>query len=302
MKENVFSKQLQQLRRKHGMTQEQLARQLGVSPQAVSKWENGSYPEGDLIPTLADLFGVSVSYLYGREEERPSLQQAVLDDIRGLMLPREDRPSDPNSHPEVADRMQELIWAMMIAPWMNNRAYYPPVQGDESVRTAAAMMDNASFSFMGLDTDNRFFVHSRCTQDPVPSDPAVAQLLSLLGEEGTLPVLRFMLTLAPKEFVSPAVAGKAAGVTEERAEEVFRRLRLRPKWNSLIQTVSSVNAQGKKEVLYGIEHISAGLLVSLFQIARVLIDPPDGYQMQIGVRSRGYAVGEEKERAYGNDL
>lgn len=42
--ETVFSKQLQMLRKQSGITQEQLAAKLGVTAQAVSKWENGSIP------------------------------------------------------------------------------------------------------------------------------------------------------------------------------------------------------------------------------------------------------------------
>lgn len=38
----TFSAQLQKLRKEHGVTQDTLAAHLGVSPQAVSKWENGS--------------------------------------------------------------------------------------------------------------------------------------------------------------------------------------------------------------------------------------------------------------------
>ena len=53
--------QIALLRREKGMTGEQFAEQLGVSPQAVSKWENGkNLPETSLLPKLADLLGVSI--------------------------------------------------------------------------------------------------------------------------------------------------------------------------------------------------------------------------------------------------
>ena len=56
------------LRRENGLTQEQLANALGISYQAVSKWETGnSCPDIAALPLLADLFGVSIDTLFGRE-------------------------------------------------------------------------------------------------------------------------------------------------------------------------------------------------------------------------------------------
>ena len=55
---------IKKLRRKRKVTQEQLAKQLGVTPQAVSKWEEGlAYPEIHLLVPIADYFSVTVDYL-----------------------------------------------------------------------------------------------------------------------------------------------------------------------------------------------------------------------------------------------
>ena len=55
---------LAQARRGQNLTQEQLAEQLGVTRQAVSRWESDSaYPETDKIVRMASLFGVSCDYL-----------------------------------------------------------------------------------------------------------------------------------------------------------------------------------------------------------------------------------------------
>ena len=55
-------------RKKLGLTQEGLASQLGVTNQAVSKWESGqSCPDIALLPLLADLFGITMDELFGRE-------------------------------------------------------------------------------------------------------------------------------------------------------------------------------------------------------------------------------------------
>ena len=69
MKEISISKNIVDLRRKEGITQEQLANALNISPQAVSKWEtNVSQPDTQTLPLIAEYFGVSVDYLfYGQD-------------------------------------------------------------------------------------------------------------------------------------------------------------------------------------------------------------------------------------------
>lgn len=53
------------LRRTTGMTQEVLAYRLGVTSQAVSKWERQlSCPDVALLPAMADVFGVSIDDLF----------------------------------------------------------------------------------------------------------------------------------------------------------------------------------------------------------------------------------------------
>lgn len=55
------------LRREKGMTQEELAQAMGVTNQAVSKWESAqNCPDIQLLPQLADLFGVTIDRLFGR--------------------------------------------------------------------------------------------------------------------------------------------------------------------------------------------------------------------------------------------
>ena len=53
------------LRKKKGITQEQLASALNMSPQAVSKWEIGAgYPDVALLPVIAAYFGISLDVLF----------------------------------------------------------------------------------------------------------------------------------------------------------------------------------------------------------------------------------------------
>lgn len=65
-----FEEKLMALRKKGGMSQEDLADRLGVSRQAISRWELGAtLPDAPNLLKLSDLFGVSVDYLLRDEHE-----------------------------------------------------------------------------------------------------------------------------------------------------------------------------------------------------------------------------------------
>ena len=66
-----LGQKIKQLRFKAGLTQEQLAQSLGVTPQSVSKWENAaSMPDITLLPALAGEFGVSIDDLFDLSAEQ----------------------------------------------------------------------------------------------------------------------------------------------------------------------------------------------------------------------------------------
>ena len=116
--ETFFSKQLQMLRKQSGITQEQLAAKLGVTAQAVSKWENGSYPDGDLLPKIADIFDVSIDNLYGRGEKRCSFEQQVVNHMQAIA------DSSQDSCAEWLKNYRNIIWAMQLTAWRECRYYY----------------------------------------------------------------------------------------------------------------------------------------------------------------------------------
>ena len=68
MNEININEQIAYYRKQRGLTQEDVARALGVTNQAVSKWESAQCcPDITLLPELADLFEVSVDKLLGRK-------------------------------------------------------------------------------------------------------------------------------------------------------------------------------------------------------------------------------------------
>lgn len=72
MEELRMGARIAQYRKENGLTQEALAKRLGVTNQAVSKWEGDiCCPDIQLLPALADALGLSLDALFGRETPEP---------------------------------------------------------------------------------------------------------------------------------------------------------------------------------------------------------------------------------------
>ncbi len=66
---DIFAERLKELRTEKGLTLEQLAKGMGVSPIAISRWENKTRtPNIEALKLLAQFFGVSADYLLGLED------------------------------------------------------------------------------------------------------------------------------------------------------------------------------------------------------------------------------------------
>ncbi len=86
--DNSIGKTIKEKRIQKGLTQEELAEKMGVSPQAVSKWENDiSYPDITILSSLARELGCTVDELLGnKKEEKIELVEKENVDISKLML------------------------------------------------------------------------------------------------------------------------------------------------------------------------------------------------------------------------
>ncbi len=85
-----LGKNIYERRKAMGMTQDDLAAKLGVSPQAVSKWENNlSCPDISLLPEISKIFGVSVDELLSVEPSEVNAEPV-----------KEDEPSPESAYKE----------------------------------------------------------------------------------------------------------------------------------------------------------------------------------------------------------
>ncbi|MBQ7628898.1 MAG: helix-turn-helix domain-containing protein [Selenomonadaceae bacterium] len=72
----ILAERIYRSRKALGMTQETLAEKLGITPQSVSRWENGqSRPDVDMLPRLAAFFGITIDALFGYKAENLKITQ-----------------------------------------------------------------------------------------------------------------------------------------------------------------------------------------------------------------------------------
>lgn len=65
----TIANRIRAYRERYHLTQEEFGRRLGVSPQAVSKWEHREcYPDITLLPALARELGCSIQDFFGKEQ------------------------------------------------------------------------------------------------------------------------------------------------------------------------------------------------------------------------------------------
>jgi transcriptional regulator with XRE-family HTH domain len=102
-----FSENVKKFRTERGYTQSELAVLLSVSPQAVSRWENGqAYPDIELLPRLAEYLCVSIDKLMGAEK----LTEAMLNEELYERFDARTKKGykDPENEMRILDLYREL--------------------------------------------------------------------------------------------------------------------------------------------------------------------------------------------------
>lgn len=90
MQVNIGEK-IKDLRKMTGRKQEDLATALGITPQAISRWEaNGGQPDIGMIPSIANYFHITIDELFGYNNDRDRIIQEYNDKAQGLINNNDD--------------------------------------------------------------------------------------------------------------------------------------------------------------------------------------------------------------------
>jgi len=123
-------------RRAMDMTQEQLAEQLGVSFQSVSRWENGTtYPDMELLPSLARIFSVTVDALLGvSDDERRKQFEAVRETLKKELY------AESKNEEAIVTILRELRRDYMEF-FFNDTYYFTDIRNSGAYRLPAVMQE-----------------------------------------------------------------------------------------------------------------------------------------------------------------
>lgn len=111
----ILADKIIDLRKKNGWSQEELAEKLGVSRQAVSKWESAqAIPDLGRVLAMADLFSVTTDYLLRDENEASTLRRWKTARRRAVFAASAWKKRAPSS-PSAGSRRPHAPWRSTCA-------------------------------------------------------------------------------------------------------------------------------------------------------------------------------------------
>jgi transcriptional regulator with XRE-family HTH domain len=269
---------ISELRKAAGMTQEALAKSVGVSAQAVSKWENGGLPDVELLPRIADSFGVSVDLLYGREG------YGFEDAKRAIMQTIADAGSEERYRVifELCWDMERALFGVAEPKDGSVGEYERELKSDGQIYSSC--MSDAGFTRMGIANRLQYFLIV-----PEPENKASAffngvDYVGLFRELADEKFFQAVLLLdgrpAENAFTARLLVTEL-GIDSQKAKEIISALL---KYKLVRMTLVELDDTTQEIYYYCPTPSFAAMLI----FARELIDSPRSFSYFSGGRNRPY--------------
>ena len=268
---------LTQLRNAKGVTQDDVAKALGVSNKTVSKWENGtSSPDLTMLVALAEYYNVSTDMLLGLSRDVKSIPVAISNTLSGL------------ERNKLILKISEIIYGIFFAAvgsptseiGKTNTDTSPiPPKPDVAPRSSISVdefygfvvnSDNVNLSVMQWKNQADF----AWLLDPEKQEK-IAELLRFLADTDVLKVMYFIHNACYSKHFTADYAAKHTGVPTNRITEILETC-----YELGLCTKSTAHLKDADTFIY--ESFGDGLLLSIISIA---------YEKLCGSNSYGYYYG-----------
>lgn len=273
----TIGKNIAELRKTKGIKQDELARFVGVSAQAVSKWENGGVPDTELLPKIAEFFHISMDALFGLQNQFANIQDVILDDI-----------SKTKEENRIA-RAFELCWMM-------EQSMYGTIFSDPERFREEAMAHNANdqlysrvlvdsgYTQMGLFNRMQYFL---VVPDAKDKDKALLEgidypsFFKVLSDPDIFHTLVFLYKRESSHLFTEQLLVTEVNLTPQRAKEVMSELL---RLNVVEKQLAEVD--GETVPLY--RFWARPSFVSMLIFAREMIDIPSNFYVNNEARRKPY--------------
>lgn len=269
---------ISKLRKTKGITQEELAKYVGVSAQAVSKWENGGVPDTELLPKIADYFNVSIDQLFGIQNKlSTNIQDVILEDI--LNTKSEDR----------IDRAFELCW--MIQQSMYGTIFSDPERFKEEARmhededqVYSQVLVDTGYTEMGLFNRMQYFL---VVPDSADKDRALLDginyphFFKLLSDTDVFNTLVFLYKRESKNSFTEELLIRELNLTPEKSNQIVAEL-LR------LKLLGKTTAEVANDLIVFYHFRARPSFVSMLIFAREMIDIPSNFYVNNSNRTKPY--------------
>lgn len=237
MDNSLIGNQITKFRKAKGLTQEELGRSVGVSTQAVSRWECGGAPDITLLPAIADRLGVTVDALFGREGvETVGIQETVRSYFKGV--PRE----------QFHDKLCRLIWigVQCISPM----GYMPYLDKciDENGSLIDSVMETDHGIYFGVNAEDMAF-SAICPKPDAgyrayfADSQTYCNFFDILATPGVLDSLLYLLSQKCR-FVTAELLAKETGTEVADMKSALTKM----EECHLVTSMSIQTVDGKTEV------------------------------------------------------
>ena len=270
--ENTFD--LKSVRKAKNMKQEELAAAVGVSPQAVSKWEQGGLPDAALLPVVADALGVSIDALFGRQKEELGFYDLFLQHMQGV-----------NWHDTISElfRIGQLCGASMCRVQKYSESLF--AHSDENTYTEATLEEGF---FQGRLHEKRpYFLLIPEPKDGyesiVPYDEVFVRLYETLACPNVLKAMYYIMSEQNAYFDAEAMAA-ALSVSVEEATQIIERLVS----INVIARASFASGTQSKTIYQGKAFIE---FIAFLYFSSILMNRPNQFMWQTNSRDKPWFSG-----------
>ena len=278
MSTEMIGKKIASMRKENGIKQEELANYVGVSTQAVSKWENGGVPDIELLPKIADFFSVSVDSLFGRNITDYS-------DLQSALIKKISETSDDKRLKLVFNYCWDMERALMPVGHMiekNSIEDYEKEIGNE--QRYSSMMKNDGFTRMGIGNRLQYFL---IVPDPKSTDDAYFKGIDYpsffkdLSDKDFFDACIFLNRRDCKKAFTPMLLVKNMGISVEKSNEILSTLK---KYRMVYST--QIERDDEIQTVYNFNPTPSFIALLIF--AREIIDKPENFSYFCSGRNAPY--------------